>query len=134
MMESGDERVQVSENNLNPDNSTNLSQESSPVSQNNQSTGQGIPKNFNIYEFLSLMLKLTTSSYSKNLILKENDERIKILNTLKEFLPEDKCQIIDGIIKAFSVKSDIPSVPLPDNSINNTFQSNEVSRTENIYS
>ncbi|QCX33065.1 hypothetical protein FDN13_04695 [Caloramator sp. E03] len=55
-----------------------------------------------IHQFLKLISNININPYANNLKLKQDDERIKILNTLKDFLPDDKKFIIDDIINTFS--------------------------------
>ncbi|SKA90193.1 hypothetical protein SAMN05443428_11050 [Caloramator quimbayensis] len=55
-----------------------------------------------VHQFLKLISSLNINPYAENLRLRQNDERIKILNVLKDFLPDDKQIIIDDIIKTFS--------------------------------
>lgn len=42
--------------------------------------------------------------------LPQNDPTFVILNSLKPFLPEDKCKIIDDMIKLLGIKSVIDSI------------------------
>lgn len=55
-----------------------------------------------IHQFLKLISNVNINPFANDLKLKQDDERIKILNTLKDFLPDDKKTIIDDIIKTFS--------------------------------
>lgn len=51
-----------------------------------------------INKVFSILSKIDFKSNRENLILKENDYRIDILNSLKTFLPDEKCKIIDSIV------------------------------------
>lgn len=81
-----------------------------------------------VHQFLKLMSSLNINPYAENLKLKQNDERIKILNALKCFLPDDKQVIIDDIIKTFSTAQE------DNNSITNSIDTKTLHQDGNLES
>lgn len=61
-----------------------------------------LSKPSDINQIFSILSKMDFKSNRDNLILKENDYRIDILNSLKTFLPDEKCNIIDSIVFVLS--------------------------------
>lgn len=81
-----------------------------------------------VHQFLKLISNININPYANNLKLKQGDERIKILNTLKDFLPDDKKFIIDDIINTFSSIEE-------NNSLNSTSDNTETfNKNENSQS
>jgi hypothetical protein len=61
-----------------------------------------LSKPSDINQIFSMLSRMDLKSSRDNLILKENDYRIDILNSLKTFLPDEKCKIIDSIVFVLS--------------------------------
>ena len=69
----------------------------------NKKGSDNLSKPLDINQIFSILSKMDFEESRNNLVLKENDYRIDILNSLKTFLPDDKCKIIDNIVIALSI-------------------------------
>jgi hypothetical protein len=107
----GNSSPNVPPNNI-PNNAPNTAPNNTPVTEYSNPL-----KDFNIPDF-NQMNKTSTQS-PLNPVLPPNDPTVMILNSLKPFLPPDKCKVIDNMIQVYGIKTVIDKIFPPSVQTNN---------------
>lgn len=87
-----------------------------------------ILNSIDISQFTGLLSQLNIDPKDERNILKEGDPRIDLLNSLKPFLPTDKSNVVDDVIKFFSPKPDGEQASDPTNT--NSYSASEQPKAE----
>ncbi|EYE89027.1 hypothetical protein Q428_05015 [Fervidicella metallireducens AeB] len=95
-------------------NNNNLNQALNSLGGTNNQSIQNLLKGVDVNQISSLLSQLNLSPQYEGNVLSDNDPRREILNSLKSFLPENRCRIIDEIINLYSLKTVIDNA-IPQN-------------------
>ena len=86
------------------------SNDANPLSGIDPEMISGLLKNVDMNKVSSMLSGMNENHGSDGGSSYENDNKMQVLNYLKSFLPEDKCKLVDDIIKFYGLKKTIDKV------------------------